>query len=324
MTLRDVRVVDHAPTTERLQDEVIAGLRAPRKTLPCKLFYDAVGSALFDRICELPEYYPTRTEIEIFERSIAEMADAIGEDALLIEFGSGSGVKTRLLLDALHGPAGYVAIDIARQALIDSTRELARTFPSLPIQAVCADYTRSIELDWSAAPHRRRIVFFPGSTIGNFEPPAVESFLSSVVGLVGARGGALIGVDLAKDPAILIPAYDDAEGVTAAFNKNVLVHVNRALGATFIPALFEHRVAFDAERSRIEMHLVATIAHTVRVAGAPIHFAAGESIHTENSYKWRLAEFTRLAERAGLAAERVWTDPRGWFAEILFSVRAGA
>lgn len=304
---------DRAPELARMRDEVWAGLAAPRKTLPCKWLYDAHGSALFERICELPEYYPTRTELGILEAHAGEMARRLGDRCLLVEYGSGSSRKTRLLLDRLEAPAGYVPIDISRAALTASARALAAAYPSLEVLPVCADYGEPLALPRPRRSARRRAVFFPGSTIGNFTPPDAQRFLARMAQVAGAGGGILIGADLRKDPAILEAAYDDAAGVTAAFDRNLLVRINRELAADFPVERFRHEAVWNDGEGRVEMHLVSLDARTVTVAGRRFAFAAGESIHTENSYKYTLPGFAALAAGAGLAVRRVWTDPRGWF-----------
>jgi dimethylhistidine N-methyltransferase len=304
---------DRGPDRAQLRDEAWAGLSAPRKTLPCKWFYDARGSALFERICELPEYYPTRTELGILERHAGEMAERIGPRSLLVEYGSGSSRKTRLLLDRLEAPAGYVPIDISRAALAASARALAAAYPALEVLPVCADYGAPLELPAPRTAPARRAVFFPGSTIGNFTPPEAGRFLARMARVAGDGGGVLIGADLRKDPAVLEAAYDDAAGVTAAFNRNLLARLNREAGADFPLERFQHRSVWNEAAGRVEMHLVSLDAREVTVAGRRFRFAEGETIHTENSYKYTLAGFAEIAAGAGLRVRRVWTDPRGWF-----------
>lgn len=301
------------PDASQLRDDAWIGLAAPRKTLPCKYFYDARGSALFERICDLPEYYPTRTELAILEAHAGEMAACLGPRCLLIELGSGSSRKTRLLLDRLHEPAGYVPIDISSAALADSVRVLAKAYPSLEVLPVCADYGDSLELPHPRVEPVRRAVFFPGSTIGNFTPPDAQRFLARMARMARSGGGILIGADLRKAPALLEAAYDDAAGVTAAFDLNLLVRLNEEVGADFALDRFRHRAVWNEAAGRIEMHLVSTVDQDVRVAGRRFRFAAGESIHTENSYKYSLDGFAKLAEGAGLAVRQVWTDERRWF-----------
>lgn len=302
-----------ADEAARFRSDVLAGLAHPQKTLPCKYFYDARGSALFERICDLDEYYPTRTELAILEAHSAEMAQRLGRRCLLVEYGSGSSRKTRLLLDRLREPAAYIPIDISRAALDVSARALSEAYPHLEVLPVCADYTGPIEVPEPAKPAARRGVFFPGSTIGNFTPPEAQRFLGRMARVAGPGGGVLIGVDLRKERTVLEAAYDDALGVTAAFNKNLLARINRELGADFDLDAFGHRAHWNASAGRVEMHLVSELAQSVCVAGQRIHFAPGETIHTENSYKYELGQFAALAAQAGLAVHRVWTDPDARF-----------
>ena len=301
------------PDTVQFRDEVWAGLSLAQKTLPCKYFYDARGSALFEAICELPEYYPTRTELSIMEAHAPAMAERLGARCLLVEYGSGSSRKTRLLLDRLHDASGYVPIDISRTALANSARDLAAAYPALEVLPVCADYTEPFELPHPHVAPERRGVYFPGSTIGNFTPPQAQRFLARMARVAGPRGALLVGVDLKKDRATLERAYDDAAGVTAAFNRNLLVRINRELGGSFALDRFRHHARWDAAAGRVEMHLVSTEQQKVRVAGRPFWFDAGETIHTENSYKYDLANFAALAAGVGLAVREVWTDPAARF-----------
>ncbi len=315
-TEQRLTAIDLHPATGDLRAEVLDGLLAQPKTLPPKLFYDPQGSQLFEQITELPEYYPTRTEIGILERHAAEMAGLIGDDGVLIEYGSGASRKIRTLLDALDGAGRYVAIDISKQHLIDSVVQLAEAYTELDAYAICADYTRPLALpDEALDVDGRRTVFFPGSTIGNFSPDEARSFLRGTAELVGPGGGLLIGVDLKKDHAVLEAAYDDAQGVTAEFNLNVLRRLNRELNADFDIDAFGHRAVYNADAGRIEMHLGSRTDQTVRVDGEAIEFEAGETIHTENSHKFSVAEFQALAEECGFRSDRVWTD-----ADELFSV----
>jgi len=304
---------DLGPDASQFRDDAWAGLAAARKTLPCKYFYDARGSALFERICDLEEYYPTRTELAILAAHAGEMAACLGPRCLLIELGSGSSRKTRLLLDRLREPAGYVPIDISSAALADSVHDLAQAYPTLELLPVCADYGESLELPHPRIEAARRAVFFPGSTIGNFTPADAQRFLARMARMARSDGGILIGADLRKAPALLEAAYDDAAGVTAAFDQNLLVRLNEEVGADFVLDQFQHRALWNDEAGRVEMHLVSTVDQDVTVAGRRFRFSAGESIHTENSYKYSLEGFARLAEGAGLAVRRVWTDERHWF-----------
>jgi len=313
MTFRAFSFADLKPCTTSLREDVLHGLAQPRKALPPKYFYDTAGSALFERICNLPEYYPTRTEMEIMRASAADMARRLGSHCVLIEYGSGSGLKTRVLLDALN-PAAYVPIDISEAPLRSAAAEVARRLPEVRVVAVCADYSAPLEIPaLREFPGARRAVYFSGSTIGNFTPAEAQVFLERARALVGAGGAMLVGVDLQKERAVLHAAYNDAEGVTAAFNLNLLTRLNRELGADFNLSAWTHRAFYDTDLGRIEMHLVSTRAQRVTVSGAHFDFAANETIHTENSYKYTVEGFHRLASASGFSAEACWTDPRRYF-----------
>jgi dimethylhistidine N-methyltransferase len=303
--------------------DVLAGLRKPQKELPCKYFYDAAGSALFDRICELPEYYPTRTETAILRAHAPAMGERLGSGCQVVEYGSGSGTKTPLLLAALPRPAAYVPVDISGDHLLRSAAAIARAFPDLPVTPVAADFTRPFTVPPLRPPLARRVAFFPGSTIGNFAPAEAVALLRQMARLVGPGGSLLIGADLTRDERTLLAAYDDPAGVTAAFNRNLLVRANRELGADFDLAAFRHRAVYDPGRGRVEMHLVSTREQTVRVAGTRFHFEAGEHIHTENSHKYTEAGFRELAGRAGFCPVQAWADDRRRFGVLLFAVAAG-
>jgi dimethylhistidine N-methyltransferase len=306
---------DLHPDTGSFLDEVIAGLSQRRKALPPKYFYDARGCALFEAICELPEYYLTRVETALMRDKSSEMARRLGPQCAVIEYGSGSGRKTRMLLEAL-APAAYVAIDIARGQLEDTAAGIAREFPGLPVIAVCADYSRPFTLPAiDGSRPRRRVIYFPGSTVGNFTIPEAAAFLRNAGAVAGAGGGLLIGVDLKKDAGRLNAAYNDARGVTAEFNLNLLARINRELGADFDLSAFRHLAFYDEALGRIEMHLESAKAQTVTIAGRPIRFDQGETIHTENSCKYSVREFQELAAGAGLSPIECWMD-----AEQLFSV----
>jgi dimethylhistidine N-methyltransferase len=310
------------PAAPALYREVLDGLLAPRKRLPCKYFYDEEGSALFDRICDLPEYYLTRTEMGIMRGHAGEIARRIGPGCQLVELGSGSSVKTRLLLDALPDVAAYVPVDISGEHLRRSAARLAAAYPNVEVLPVCADYTREFAIPApSARPAHARVAYFPGSTVGNFEPAEARAFLQRVAALVGPGGGLLIGFDLKKDPALLHAAYNDAAGVTAAFNLNLLARLNRELGADFDVGQFRHYAFYQPGAGRIEMHLVSERAQLVRVNGDRIPIGRGESIHTECSYKYTPAEFDRLARAAGFEPAGRWTDPREWFCVEYLVVR---
>lgn len=304
---------DLHPALADTRDEALAGLLAPRKWINPKYFYDARGSELFEDITRAPEYYPTRTERHILSSRAAAIAEACGPGTILIEPGSGSCEKVRLLLDALR-PAAYVPLDISADFLFAAAEALAAEFPWLPVHAVCADFNDAGGV-LAHLPAGRRLIFYPGSTIGNLEPGAARTFLAFLAGWLDATGGALIGVDLHKDKDTLERAYDDSAGVTAAFNRNVLYSLNRLLDADFAPEAFDHRAFYNEEKQRIEMHLVSRHRQEVRCAGRVVTFAAGESLHTENSYKYTVEGFARLAREAGLAVRQTWLDE-----DELFSV----
>jgi dimethylhistidine N-methyltransferase len=296
--------------------DVLDGLTGFPKSLPCKYFYDEVGSVLFDRICDLPEYYPTRTEIALMEAHAVDMARAIGPAASLIEYGSGASKKVRVLLDALEAPSAYVAVDISKDFMVQSSQVLAADYPALAVHVLCADFTEPFDLPGDIAGSGRRPVgFFPGSTIGNFDRAGARDFLAGCVETLGPGGGLLVGVDLKKDPQILHDAYNDSEGVTAAFNLNLLERINRELSGDFDLARFEHIAFYDEAAGRIEMHLESLSDQAVRIGGRSVVFAKGERIHTENSHKYGIEEFQALAHDAGFTPARVWTDE-----DELFSV----
>ncbi|CAI10109.1 L-histidine N(alpha)-methyltransferase [Aromatoleum aromaticum] len=309
-----------APTTDGAQhplpdgaedddfcNALLAGLATIPKQVSCKFFYDAEGSALFDRICTLPEYYPTRVEFALLERHAAELAGLIGPDVELVEFGAGSGRKVRRLLDALQRPRAYVPVDISGEHLQQAAGRLRADYPRLEIRPVVADYTRAFDLPASLPGAQRRVGFFPGSTIGNFAPEEATGFLGMAAVLLEG-GGLLIGVDLVKEPALLHAAYNDSAGVTAAFNKNLLARANRELGADFTDDGFAHYAFYQPLARRVEMHLVSLAAQRVRVAGREFRFAAGETLHTENSYKYTIDGFRSLAEQAGFVPRGYWID----------------
>lgn len=307
--------LDLAPKTASFLDEVLAGFSKPRKSIPAKFFYDAQGSTLFEDICALPEYYPTRVELDIMRRYVDEMVARLGRECTLVEYGSGSSTKTRLLLRALS-PVAYVPIDISREQLRASGMQVAREFPSVQVTAVCADYSYPINLPaLNGAGSGRTIVYFPGSSIGNFDPGETLHFLRNVIGVAGPGGGLLVGVDLKKNPATLHAAYNDAAGITAQFNLNLLARMNRELFANFDLPSFAHYAFYDPNKGRIEMHLVSTRNQTATVGGREFRFREGETIHTENSCKYTVAEFRQLAEQVGFRWEHAWVDP-----EQLFSV----
>jgi dimethylhistidine N-methyltransferase len=292
-------------------DELAAGLRAQPRSVAPKWFYDAVGSALFDRICALPEYYPTRTELALLDRHAAEMAAVIGAGAEIVEFGAGSSVKVRLLLAALQRPAGFVPVDISGAHLVAAAARLRSDFPGLAVRPLVADYTAdALALP---PPTGRRIGFYPGSSIGNFDPPEAERLLARLRAWLPG-GGLLIGVDLVKSPALLHAAYNDAAGVTAAFNLNLFARANRELGADFDLDAWDHSAFYNPPSQRIEMHLVSRRRQTVHLAGEAFGFDEGDSVHTENSYKYTVEGFQALARRAGWRPQAVWTDGQRRFA----------
>jgi len=305
-----LRQMPSASAQDPFLQDVLAGLSRIQKSIPPKYLYDAEGSRLFDAICDLPEYYPTRTETAILAGHADDMAARIGPGAVVVEFGSGSSVKIRLLLDALQDCRGYVPVDISGEHLSAAALRLGADYPALPIQPVVADYTRPFPLP---ALSGRRVGFFPGSTIGNFSPGEAMGFLCTAAEIIGPGGGLLVGADRRKDPAVLVPAYDDAAGVTAAFNMNLLTRMNRELGADFEPDRFAHRARYDGDRHRIEMHLESLETQTVSIAGETFRFEAGETIHTENSHKFDRDSFAALAEPAGFRLSKSWTDAEGWF-----------
>jgi L-histidine Nalpha-methyltransferase len=304
---------ESAPTLVEELPEILAGLFAPQKRIAAKFFYDRRGSELFDMICEQPEYYPTRTELAILNAHLPEIAKLVGPHASVIEFGSGSSLKVRLLLDHLLEPAAYVPVDISPKYLTAMAEELARDYPEVHVQPVFADFTQPFALPEHPRCPARNLVFFPGSTIGNFTRGHALALLEVMCGEAREGGALLIGVDLKKDPAIIEAAYNDRKGVTAAFNLNVLARFNRELGADFDLDRFHHLAVYDREAGRVEMRLVSDRAQTAHLAGETIRFRANEHIVTEYSHKYSIEEFTALARRAGFAAGTVWTDERALF-----------
>jgi dimethylhistidine N-methyltransferase len=304
---------DLAPGEESFREAVLVGLSSRPKSIPCCFLYDERGSALFEAICDTPEYYLTRTETAILERYAGEIAALTGPHCQLVEFGSGASRKVRGLLEAFDQPAAYVALDISREQLRTATGALAADFPDLPIVALCADYMRPLDLGPLPAARGRRIGFFPGSTIGNFTEADAVQFLAGARHVVGSDGAMLIGVDLRKDKAVLNAAYNDAQGVTAAFSLNLLARVNRELGGDFALDRFEHVASYNETLGRIEICIRSRADQIVTVAGRAIRFAAGERIHTEISCKYTIDGFHRLAARAGFSAARTWTDPQRLF-----------
>jgi dimethylhistidine N-methyltransferase len=296
---------DTATPAATFLDDAVAGLTSQPKTLPAKYFYDAEGSRLFEEICDLPEYYPTRTETALLRRIAPEIAARVMEGAALVEFGSGASTKTRILLDAMPQLAVYAPIDISETAVEEASAAIRRDYPKLIVAPLVDDFTRAFRLP-AAARGRPVTGFFPGSTIGNFAPAEAEDFLRGARGLLGEGAMFVVGVDIAKSPDVLVPAYDDAQGVTAAFNKNVLARINSELGGDFDLDAFDHRAVWNALESRMEMHLVSKLDQVAHVGGREIRFVAGETIHTENSYKYAPDTFVELARRAGWKVAARW------------------
>lgn len=301
--------------TKAFLNDALSGLSQTPPSLPCKYLYDARGSELFEAICATRDYYVTRADLALHDAHLDEISDLIGPGAHIIEFGSGAGVKTRHLLQALDNPRAYTPIEISAAALQASATALKQRFPELEIGTVRADYTLPIDDQELALdpPARRRVIYFPGSTISNFEHQEARAFLARLSRIIGSDGGVLIGVDLLKPEQQLIRAYDDADGVTAAFNLNLLHRMIRELDAEIDVDAFEHAARFNPDKGRIEMHLVARRDTAIGLGGQRFALAEGESIHTENSHKYSIDGFRALAESAGLRSERVWTDPDGLF-----------
>lgn len=296
--------------------DVMAGLSRPDKRLPCKYLYDAHGSALFDRICELPEYYPTRTELGIMRKHAGDLVAAFARGCVLIEYGSGSSIKTRLLLDHLDHGVGYAPVDVSREHLLAASKSIAADYPHLPVHPICADFTQPFALPSEIDPKAPRVVYFPGSTLGNFPPPDDLALLRNIAATVGPNGGTLIGLDLQKSPAVLEAAYNDSQGVTAAFNLNLLTRINRELGGSFNLKAFAHRALYNRELGRMELYLDSLEAQTVHIDGQRFEFGRGESIHTEYSCKYTLEGFAALAKQATFEVECVFCDDRDYFAMV--------
>lgn len=313
-------MIQSLPSSDAQVREIWAGLSGAPKTLPPKLFYDAEGCRLFDRICELDEYYPTRTELSIMDRSLPEMAAAIGPQALIVEYGSGSGLKTRRLLAALDRPVGYAPVEIAPEFLAAATEKLAEEFPALEILPVCADFTRPFVVPRPKRSPKKTVIYFPGSTLGNFAPQEAKRLLANMAEEAGPGGGLLLGLDCVKAVDVLERAYDDGEGVTAQFNLNLLRRLNREFDADFDLSAFRHRAIYDSERDRIEMHLASRRDQQVSVAGRRFSLRRGETICTEHSHKFRPLDFAKRAAGIGWDLKRLWQDDRRWFAVLYFEL----
>jgi len=316
---RSIPAVD-AAAKETFREEVVHGLAKSPRQLPCKFFYDERGSQLFQQICDLPEYYITRTEIEILELHGAEMAATLGPQIELIGLGTGAGTKTRILLEELRDPVVYVPIDISKEQLEKSCRRFRQRFPRLQILPVAADYLEPFELPLPRKLSSRSVIYFPGSTIGNFDPDAAGEFLARLVDLAGDGGGLLIGIDLQKDRHVIEGAYNDSAGVTAQFNRNLLTRINRELGGDFDLAHWQHYAIYNPAEGRIELYLISETDQVAKIGEHTFRFHAGEKILTEYSYKHTIGGFITLARQAGFHFEQVWTDAAHWFGVFYFTV----
>lgn len=310
---------DLEPGADDFRAALADGLSRPDKALPCRFLYDARGSALFDRICELPEYYPTRTELGILKGQAADIAAAIGPGVQLVELGSGSSLKVRLLLDALEAPTAYVPVDISRDHLLQAAQRIQDDYPDIRVEAICADYGQGFELPPATG---RRVGFYPGSTIGNLTPAEAETFMRLWAKKLGPGAAMLVGVDLQKSASILNPAYDDAEGVTAQFSLNLLHRANRELGTDFDVSAFRHRARYLEDEGRVAIHLVSQRDQTVRLGKQAFEIAAGEAVHIEDSWKYTLPGFKALARASGYEPVAAWTDEARLFSLHLLEVAA--
>ncbi len=314
--------LDPAPTVDDFRAEVLRGLRQTPPRLPSKFFYDDRGSELFGAICELPEYYVTRTELSILQQSAPEMARALGPRLQLIGLGTGAGTKTRLIIEALQDPVAYLPVDISREQLYESAERFRADFPAMETLPVWADYMQPVQLPTPKEQPARTVVYFPGSTIGNLEPGEALNFLKRIARVASPDGGLLIGVDLEKDRAVLEAAYNDAAGVTAAFNLNLLTRANRELGTDFDLAGWRHRAVYNEPRGRIEMHLLSRQKQTVHLDEEAFAFAPDDFIITEFSYKHTPKGFAEMAAQAGFERQEMWTDSNNYFAVFFFTARA--
>jgi dimethylhistidine N-methyltransferase len=314
-------VLEREPASSDFRSDVMAGLSSRPRTLPYKYFYDAHGAALFQKICELPEYYPTRTELEILNSYAKEMAAQFGQGIELIGLGTGAGTKTRILIEQLQAPVAYVPVDISSEQLERSTTLFRKVFPALEILPVCADYLEPVELPSPTRIPARKVVYFPGSTFGNFEPGDATNFLRRIANLCGRGGGLLIGVDLRKDRHVIERAYNDSAGVTAQFNLNLLARINRELGGDFDLNQWRHSAVYNSGQGRVEICLISETDQTVRIEDREFEFQAGEKITTEYSYKHTPEGFIELAANAGFQFAQMWTDDRHWFGVFYFTVK---
>ena len=298
-------------------DDVINGLSLAQKQLSPKYFYDEFGAEIFERICTTPEYYPTRTETMILKNNVAEIAQRIGPNATLIEYGSGALEKVKIILEALENPNALVPLDISKEQLMVAAKKIRTEFPHLNVLPISGDFTKPVKLPKKLLNAEKKVAFFPGSTIGNFEKEGAIDFLKSVRATVGENGLMLIGVDLQKNRDTILKAYNDEAGVTSEFNKNILTRINRELSGNFNLNEFEHAVTYNEEHHRVEMHLMSLAVQTVRISGINFHFDLHETIHTENCYKYTHQSFSRLVEAAGFLSADSWTDAEGLFTVVL-------
>lgn len=309
-----IDLFDSATAERELREEIVRGLSASPKWLPCKYLYDQRGSELFDQICELDEYYLTRTELGIMEDHADEMAACCGAECVLVEYGAGSSLKTRLLLDHLEDPLAYVPLDISGDHLLESATTLAAAYPDLHIVPVCADFNTQVDLSLLEEHDGKRVAYFPGSTIGNFMPEEAARFLHRIADMVGPGGGLLIGTDLQKDARLLEQAYNDAAGITGEFILNLLVRMNHEFDADFDLDQFEYEARYNADAGRMEMSVVSLADQTVSVGGRDIRFAAGEKLRAEYSHKYTLEQFRKICQPAGWHEQQIWTDDQNYFA----------
>src|SRR5213593_2264644 len=307
------------PATSDLLSDVIAGLSSNPRALPCKYFYDERGAALFQKICELPEYYITRTEIDILDRNRAEIASQLGPNIELVGLGTGAGTKTRILIEALEKPAVYIPVDISEKQLRESTALFHKIFPDLEILPVCADYLQPVALPSTRRKAARNVVYFPGSTIGNFEPDEATQFLRRIAKVCCHGGALLIGVDLRKDRDVIEAAYNDTAGVTARFNLNLLARANRELRADFDLQHWQHRSIYNSDAGRVEMYLISQIDQAVHIGDYTFGFRSDEKIVTELSYKYAPEGFAALARKAGFEFQKIWTDDARLFGVFYFT-----
>jgi len=309
-----------APESASFLSQMVTGLSQTPRTLPCKFFYDDRGAQLFRKICDLPEYYITRSELQILRLQGAEIARTLGDHIELIGLGTGAGTKTRILLHELKDPVVYIPIDISREQLENSTERFRAIFPNLTILPICADYLELFELPLPRPPSSRSVIYFPGSTIGNFEPETATMFLCRFAELAGPDGGLLIGVDLQKDPGVIERAYNDKAGVTAEFNLNLLARANRELFSDFVLENWKHQAIYNADQGRIEMYLISLTDQTVRIGTEQFEFSKGERILTEYSYKHTPEGFQSLAAKAGFRFQHLWTDNDRLFGLFYFAI----